>query len=498
MALSLIRRGVPGLIGGANALAILRALATEYGAVPWYYQETSGAVAYAENTALTVPDTRDVALNTYADYTAGANWSNPSGQIARHTAGATATLQQDGILAIGKSYQVTITVANRTAGSITITDGGAAIDGNGQVTRTISSSTGEDFIITPTSDFDGDIDVAILLVQQTNILAWTAYPGPEELSEAGDGTADKDNWVPGNNATLANPSVNLLRIARSITNNPRAQQTSLTVGVRYWLVAEARSDGFATPRAFEGSNVLFDGTTSTNWQSVSVEFVTSNTTINIQSITSTGTEYTEWRNISVTEANPLNADHTGVTVGQPGPAGWLSAEYDAATSVTDANSAELNSMHDPDNWTLLLAAKVSGAGVWTDGQFRTLARLYVDDDNIITFYKPAANNTIIMSAEYNTDVQTVTINPITTTDWFLLSLTCQSKSLRGYLNGTLVNTATLTNDWIGNFASVTIGARDTGPALVWDGFITVPVLFRGVLTDNENEQIAKSLGVYSG
>ncbi|MHC4302737.1 MAG: hypothetical protein ACYS7Y_36220 [Planctomycetota bacterium] len=167
MAINLIRIGVP-LPTDAGIQGLLTSLVNQYGGVYWPFQEASGAVADAINPALSLG--RDVALNTYADYTAGANWSNPSGEIARHAAGATATLQQDGILAAGKTYQATVVMSNRTAGSITITDGGTAIDANGTTLRTISS-TGTDFIITPTSDFDGDLDLSVTLVQQTNIPA---------------------------------------------------------------------------------------------------------------------------------------------------------------------------------------------------------------------------------------------------------------------------------------------------------------------------------------
>jgi len=48
----------------------------------WPLQEASGTVAVADNVAVALG--RNIALQTYADYTPdGAEWSNPSGEIAR-------------------------------------------------------------------------------------------------------------------------------------------------------------------------------------------------------------------------------------------------------------------------------------------------------------------------------------------------------------------------------------------------------------------------------
>ncbi len=131
--------------------------------------ELTGSVAFMRNTALALG--RNVATLTYAAYVAGANWANPSGQIARHTAGAVATLQQDGIIAAGKTWEYVVVMSNRTAGSVTITGGDAPVSSNGTTTVTITA-TGADVIITPSNDFDGDLDLAQGTVKQTNIAAF--------------------------------------------------------------------------------------------------------------------------------------------------------------------------------------------------------------------------------------------------------------------------------------------------------------------------------------
>ena len=114
-----------------------------------------------------------------------------------------------------------------------------------------------------------------LSIIQTDIAASSSFPGPQELDESGDGTADKDNYSPINSATLTNPSTNLLRVARNAVNDPGARQFIITVGKRYFVTSEARSDGNAIPRIQMSGSIAIDGTTSTNWQELNFELVVS-------------------------------------------------------------------------------------------------------------------------------------------------------------------------------------------------------------------------------
>ena len=141
----------------------------------WDLQDLYGAVALADHSDL--PLGRDVATLTYAAYVAGANWANPSGELARHTAGSTATIQQDDIIAAGKTWQYPVVMSNRTAGSVSITGGDVSVNSNGTTIVTITA-TGADVIITPSNDFDGDLDLAQGTVKQTDILGSRSYANP--------------------------------------------------------------------------------------------------------------------------------------------------------------------------------------------------------------------------------------------------------------------------------------------------------------------------------
>lgn len=120
-------------------------------------------------------------------------------------------------------------------------------------------------------------------------------------------------WVVGNSGTLTKqtttPKVGLryLRIARNGVNNPYAEQNSiLEVGEKYRFTGWARSDGSAFPALVIAGQTVWQGTLSTEWQRIDVEDTTeSSGTLRLTSTTSTGTEYTEWDDISITQNGVL-------------------------------------------------------------------------------------------------------------------------------------------------------------------------------------------------
>ncbi len=465
------------------------------GADHWHLQEQSGAVALATNDALTVPDTRSVALLTYGDYVAGANWANSSGEIARHSSGSVETFQQDDILAPGKTYQATITLANRGAGSVTITDGGAAISANEQTTRTITS-TGTDFIITPTTDFDGDIDVELILVQQTNILPSYVYPGAEELNESGaSGTATAGNWVQFNNAALTNPSIGVLRVARNGNDNPGAQQTIATIGKRYRITAEVRSDGNAFPRirTFGGAIVLFVGTTDTAWQTVDVEYVADSTDLQYQSITATGTEYTEWRNLSITEANPLNARNTAMAIGQTA-GGNLGYRYldDGATTYLDVESAEHNSKLDPTSFHVWLWLQKT---TW-DTIERDILSYTVDANNWIRIVDSTTAGTISFQFRAGGTTEEVTLATGSPTTDVLAGISVAGGVMKAWYRDTQTGSnQAVAGTFVGNFVTMLIGARTKTPTFVHNGAVSHIGTANRELSASEWESIYASGGV---
>jgi len=490
----------------------------------WHMQETSGAVALATNSAATIPDTRSVALLTYGDYVAGANWANSSGQIARHSAGSVETFQQDDILAPGKTYQATITLANRGAGSVTITDGGAAISANEQTTRTITS-TGTDFIITPTTDFDGDIDVAVILVQQTDILASSDFPGAElyvtanAASDPNGNEADATTGWASNAVILTSDSS--IKSAGNFSLKGIFQangawmsfdlDTILTRGQIYRLNFDNRhlgSGGNVRVGLGPTSSVptLYDGLISadTTFINVTINFMHSSDTRYLiaqeRNATNDGGVYID--NISITEANPMNGDNTAAAVGQAagGNLGY-GYTFDGATSFVDIYSAELNSKFNPAAHTLIAVCKVANAGVWTDGVFRRIVTLGADFNNRLLFQRSNINGELsLIVAHGGVPQRRDSVDIGSPLGFFMLAVTYDvvADEVKFFANGVKVgSTLTGLGTWVSNLDPTTsvIGAATTGPTYVWNGDITHVGIATRALTAGEINDIWERSGL---
>lgn len=104
---------------------------------------------------------------TDSDWTKGTGWSISGGQ-AVHAAGNTAALSQDITVTTGEIYLINVTISGRTAGTITVslgtvtlyvTAGVSAISATATGSLITTGSTGaQTFSITPTTDWDGEID----------------------------------------------------------------------------------------------------------------------------------------------------------------------------------------------------------------------------------------------------------------------------------------------------------------------------------------------------
>jgi hypothetical protein len=526
---------VPGLLGGADPLANLRSLVDDNGGVLWDFQDASGSVALAYNSALALG--RDIVINggfdADTDWTKGTGWSIAAGvascdgsQVAfsslEQTLGTFPSEQ-------GRTYEVTFTISNYSAGAITpllnSTDFGTSRSANGTYVEDITvSSAVSRFRMRADASFIGDIDN--VTVRQTNILASTAYPGAElhtDANAASDPNGNEANATTGwtaagstftSDGTIFDVGSYSLKYI-STGNGGRIYKDigtdfALEIGKQYQLSFVSRhvgsggnnSLGFGasdsilstTLKLLTNTDTTFGGTSIVFTHSANTQYFLSRET----SATNDGGIYLD--NFSCTEANPLNADTTGATVAQPGPAGLLAYSLDGTNDYVDAYSAELNSVFDPTKGTLLVAAKVSGAGVWTDGVVREIIRFDVGDNaNFIILRKASSNNALSWFYRAGGVNKTANITQ-STTDWFLFALTWNKSldELKGFVNGAQEGaTQSGLGTWVGNFASndVVIGADGTAPSAVWDGLLTVPVLYRDVLTPAEILQIAKDLGV---
>jgi hypothetical protein len=197
----------------------------------------------------------------------------------------------------------------------------------------------------------------------------------------------------------------------------------------------------------------------------------------------------------------LDGDHTAVAVGQTGQYRIpIVASYDGATSYTDIDSAELNSIFDPTKGTLMVAARVANAGVWTDGGLRMLTFLSVDSNNWIFIRKTNTANQIAFEYRAAGVSEFVLDTSLSGgTDLFSVTLTWEYPgNMVAYINACQVGSPqAIAGVWAGNLAAAILGAAETVPTQVWHGDLAYPTLFNEPLTQPEIAAINRSMGIPS-
>ena len=330
----------------------------------------------------------------------------------------------------------------------------------------------------------------------------TAWPVAEEASAGSEvypganlivGGMTAGNWTAGNNATLTNPAADVLRIARNGTNNPLASQAVLEAVKRYRLTTEARSDGNAAPRgSVRSGGALSTLPASTAWADMVVEGNTgAGNSVFLQSITGTGTEYTEWRNGQVREANPKNGDIIGATVGEDNGDGGLAYFFDGINDHVDVHSAELAT--DFPYSVGEIGAFASGI---MDTNYRALFKLSTDASNLILIDENNAAGEMRFVHIGGGVSKIITPTGIPSNERRMMSMSyADGGTLRAYLDGLEVGTAAT---GLGTFASsltvALIGAQ-LGPSFPWSGTIDNLFIFNRAMTDTERWGLARVGGV---
>lgn len=188
--------------------------------------------------------------------------------------------------------------------------------------------------------------------------------------------------------------------------------------------------------------------------------------------------------------------YTSVALGQLGIGdGNTCPLYDGAASILNIYSASLRDAFNGDEGTLAVWARVSGAGVWTDGTTRYVVNLRVDANNYIYIIRSSVNNTLLYRYMAG---GTLEANAITLSDtgWIHLAMTWSAAAdeVKYYLNGSPEGaTDTALGTWAGNLSSsnTVIGAANTVPQNVWDGYIAHTKLWTKPLTGAQIGQLAQ-------
>lgn len=151
------------------------------------------------------------ATNSFTGWTAGSNWSAATGK-AVHTAGSTATLYQAVSLTSGTTYQIDLTQSSASAGSVTISVGSmfsttvGTTDTNRTFSFTATATGSQNFVITPSSDYNGSLDdFAIRPVTGTSTAEFALLNSDGSLGwEARSGGTALNNIFIGSNSGITN------------------------------------------------------------------------------------------------------------------------------------------------------------------------------------------------------------------------------------------------------------------------------------------------------
>ena len=203
-----------------------------------------------------------------------------------------------------------------------------------------------------------------------------------------------------------------------------------------------------------------------------------------------GTSAVDW------SGNGLNGAYSNVTLGQTGPREDKCASFNGTNSFCNLHSAGLASAFSAAAGFVMIVAKVSGAGVLTDGTLRVLTQLRADTSNRIRLFRNTGNNAFVLDYTAGGTASQVPVT-ITTSDWFQLILTWDTTAdeVKGYLNETQQgSTLSSLGTWSGaiNAAYCTHGANDIAGNNSWDGYLAVGIIGNAALTQAQVTALARA------
>lgn len=181
---------------------------------------------------------------------------------------------------------------------------------------------------------------------------------------------------------------------------------------------------------------------------------------------------------------------SGVTYGETGIGdGRTSVKFTTTGAFVNWHSAGLSSAFNGAEGTIMLWAKVSAAGIWTDAAQHDLIHIRVNGSNFIRIAKTTTNNRLEYNYMAGGTQEQFRREGSNETGWMHICLTWSKSNerCRMYFNGSEVaNTATL-----GVFAGtldatqVCIGNANTSGATAWSGWLAHAVLLNREATAAE-------------
>jgi len=180
--------------------------------------------------------------------------------------------------------------------------------------------------------------------------------------------------------------------------------------------------------------------------------------------------------------------------GQPSPT------FDGINDAVDIQSdlADDFPNADRDNGTIMAWAKVSGSGVWTDGERRKVIELETDSENNIRIEKNPTDNRLRSFIETQGAVKAQNVDGLTTTDWFCVvirwDLTLGATDyfevfIDGVSQGSDVGSQ---GGWAGGATLIgSIGSNADTTGNHWDGYISDVAIWNTALSDDEIRFISR-------
>lgn len=200
---------------------------------------------------------------------------------------------------------------------------------------------------------------------------------------------------------------------------------------------------------------------------------------------------TSGTNADDTSAENNDGTYSGATLNATASpvSGDNAPSFDGVNDFVNVYSAAMASDFNPALGSLVIWAKVSGAGVWTDGLNRTVARLSTSgaDSNAVVITKLSTSNMLRLRYGAGGVAKLKDVTTGAPTDWFFAAITWNKASdrVRPYYGGTQQG-ADLTGlgEFSGSLSSsnCALGAIGTGATTCWSGYLSHYRLYNVELT----------------
>lgn len=150
-------------------------------------------------------------------------------------------------------------------------------------------------------------------------------------------------------------------------------------------------------------------------------------------------------------------------------------------SLNDSASFPASGFFNGTTGGVMIAGKVSGAGVWTDGERRNLVTIYQNSSNTISLYKANDLNKLRLDHVGSGVSKLKSVN-FSSTDWFWMAIMWDAGTVRGYID--FVNVTTVTGAGVVTGAAQAYVGKYAFNTRYWDGSVDFMAWWAGSAMDD--------------